>query len=111
MTKLFQEMTRREHVTIVMTTHDVGLMDAGDMVIELENGMQINRSEAPVALENPDAQEAEGSVQDEAEGNMQQQDSAEAETGAQEYAEQPASIYAEALAESEAQPDKSYEEP
>jgi len=38
---LFQEMTRREHVTIVMTTHDTGLMDAGDMVIELENGRRI----------------------------------------------------------------------
>ena len=38
---LFQEMTRREHVTIVMTTHDTGLMDAGDMVIELENGRQV----------------------------------------------------------------------
>ena len=42
-TKLFQEMTRNEHVTIVMTTHDVGLMDAGDMVIELENGIQISQ--------------------------------------------------------------------
>lgn len=39
--RLFQEMTRREGVTIVMTTHDTGLMDAGDMVIELENGRQI----------------------------------------------------------------------
>ena len=38
---LFQEMTRREHVTIVMTTQDRGLMDAGDMVIELENGRQV----------------------------------------------------------------------
>lgn len=38
---LFQEMTRREHVTVVMTTHDTGLMDAGDMVIELENGRQV----------------------------------------------------------------------
>lgn len=37
-TKLFQEMTRTEHVTIVMTTHDTGLMDAGDMIMELENG-------------------------------------------------------------------------
>lgn len=39
--RLFQEMTRREGVTIVMTTHDMGLMDAGDMVIELENGKQV----------------------------------------------------------------------
>ncbi|MBQ3905131.1 MAG: hypothetical protein II743_00030, partial [Lachnospiraceae bacterium] len=43
-TKLFQEMTKKEHVTIVMTTHDVGLMDAGDMVIELENGVQISQN-------------------------------------------------------------------
>lgn len=41
-TKLFQEMSKKEHVTIIMTTHDVGLMDAGDMVIELENGEQMN---------------------------------------------------------------------
>lgn len=40
-TKLFQEMSKKEHVTIIMTTHDVGLMDAGDMVIELENGEQV----------------------------------------------------------------------
>ena len=40
-TRLFQELTKKEHVTIVMTTHDVGLMDAGDMVIELENGVQL----------------------------------------------------------------------
>lgn len=37
-TKLFQDMTQNEHVTIVMTTHDTGLMDAGDMIMELENG-------------------------------------------------------------------------
>jgi putative ABC transport system ATP-binding protein len=43
-TKLFQEMTKKEHITIVMTTHDVGLMDAGDMVIELENGVQISQN-------------------------------------------------------------------
>ncbi len=40
-TKLFQEMTKKEQVTIIMTTHDTGLMDAGDMVIELENGVQV----------------------------------------------------------------------
>ncbi len=44
-TKLFQEMTKREGVTIIMTTHDVGLMDAGDMVIELEGGEQVNAME------------------------------------------------------------------
>lgn len=40
-TRLFKEMTRKEGVTIIMTTHDTGLMDAGDMVIELESGRQI----------------------------------------------------------------------
>lgn len=39
--QLFQEMTKTEQVTIVMTTHDVGLMDAGDVVIELQNGEQV----------------------------------------------------------------------
>ena len=43
--KLFQEMTRKEGITILMTTHDVGLMDAGDMIIELEGGMQVHRNE------------------------------------------------------------------
>ncbi len=43
--KLFQEMTRKEGITILMTTHDVGLMDAGDMIIELEGGMQVHRDE------------------------------------------------------------------
>lgn len=41
-TALFQEMTRKEGITILMTTHDVGLMDAGDMLIELEAGRQVN---------------------------------------------------------------------
>ena len=50
-TKLFQEMTKREGVTIIMTTHDVGLMDAGDMVIELEGGEQINSVEAEAVEE------------------------------------------------------------
>ena len=40
-TRLFQEMSKKENITIIMTTHDIGLMDAGDMVIELENGVQI----------------------------------------------------------------------
>lgn len=40
-TRLFKEMTREENITIVMTTHDTGLMDAGDMIIELENGIQL----------------------------------------------------------------------
>lgn len=46
-TRLFQEMTVKENVTIIMTTHDMGLMDAGSMVIELENGEQVTQ-EQPV---------------------------------------------------------------
>ena len=41
---LFKDMTQKENVTIIMTTHDTGLMDAGDMVIELENGVQITQN-------------------------------------------------------------------
>ena len=36
--RLFKEMCQKEKITIIMTTHDVGLMGAGDIVIELENG-------------------------------------------------------------------------
>ena len=39
--QMFQEITKKERVTILMTTHDTGLMDAGDMLIELLNGVQI----------------------------------------------------------------------
>lgn len=35
---LFKEMVAKEGVTIIMTTHDVSLMDAGDMLLELQNG-------------------------------------------------------------------------
>jgi len=35
---LFKELVEKEHVTIVMTTHDVGLMSAGDIVYSIENG-------------------------------------------------------------------------
>ncbi len=40
-TRIFREMTRKECITVVMTTHDVGLMGAGDQIIELENGGRI----------------------------------------------------------------------
>lgn len=46
-TKLFQEMTRKEGITILMTTHDVGLMGAGDKIIELEAGAQVQSAEPP----------------------------------------------------------------
>lgn len=39
--QMFHEITKKERVTILMTTHDTGLMDAGDMLIELQNGEQI----------------------------------------------------------------------
>ena len=39
-TEIFKEMTRKEGITVLMTTHDVGLMGAADMTIELENGEQ-----------------------------------------------------------------------
>ena len=37
-TKLFKRISEEERVTIIMTTHDVGLMGAGDQLIELKNG-------------------------------------------------------------------------
>ena len=42
-TELFKEMTRREGITVLMTTHDVGLMGAADMTIELSNGEQVSQ--------------------------------------------------------------------
>lgn len=36
--KLFKELTEKEGVTIVMTTHDIGLMELGDRIYELEGG-------------------------------------------------------------------------
>ena len=36
--KLFRDLIEKEDVTIVMTTHDVGLMSAGTLSYELEDG-------------------------------------------------------------------------
>ncbi len=36
--KIFKDLIAAEGVTIVMTTHDTGLMDVGDQVYELEDG-------------------------------------------------------------------------
>ena len=36
--KIFRELVEKEKITIVMTTHDTGLMDLGDCVYELEDG-------------------------------------------------------------------------
>lgn len=41
-TETFKQMSEREGITILMTTHDVGLMGAADMIVELENGERIN---------------------------------------------------------------------
>ncbi len=46
-TRILKEMTRREHVTVLMTTHDVGLMDAGDLVIELQGGKVLGITDNP----------------------------------------------------------------
>ena len=40
--KIFKDLCEQEGVTIVMTTHDTGLMEIGDAVIELEDGERIN---------------------------------------------------------------------
>ncbi len=36
--KIFKDLTQAEGVTIVMTTHDTGLMEIGDVAYELEDG-------------------------------------------------------------------------
>ena len=41
-TELFKTMAEKEGITVLMTTHDVGLMDAADSIIELESGERIN---------------------------------------------------------------------
>ena len=43
--KIFKDLTAQEGVTIVMTTHDVGLMEIGDAVYELEGGEVISHGE------------------------------------------------------------------
>ena len=35
---LFRDLTKREHVTVLMTTHDTGLITDGDRIVELDNG-------------------------------------------------------------------------
>lgn len=40
--KIFKDLVEQEGVTVVMTTHDVGLMEVGDRVFELEDGEIIN---------------------------------------------------------------------
>ena len=40
--KIFKDLIAQEGVTIVMTTHDTGLMEIGDAVYELEDGELIH---------------------------------------------------------------------
>jgi len=40
--KIFKDLTAAEGVTIVMTTHDTGLMEIGDAVFELQDGEVIH---------------------------------------------------------------------
>jgi putative ABC transport system ATP-binding protein len=42
--KIFRDLVEQEKVTIVMTTHDTGLMELGDVVYELEDGEVIGTS-------------------------------------------------------------------
>jgi putative ABC transport system ATP-binding protein len=42
--KIFRDLVEQERVTIVMTTHDTGLMELGDLVYELEDGEIIGTS-------------------------------------------------------------------
>lgn len=37
--RLFKEMIEKEGITIVMTTHDISLMNLGDVLIQLEDGV------------------------------------------------------------------------
>ncbi len=43
--KIFRELCEKEGVTIVMTTHDIGLMEFGDQVYELEGGLLVHEEE------------------------------------------------------------------
>lgn len=42
--KIFKELVEKETVTVIMTTHDVGLMEVGDRVYELKDGEIIDGS-------------------------------------------------------------------
>lgn len=41
--KIFKDLCEKEGITIIMTTHDTGLMDTGDQVFELEDGEVVGR--------------------------------------------------------------------
>ena len=40
--KIFKDLVEQEKITVVMTTHDVGLMELGDIVYQIEAGELVN---------------------------------------------------------------------
>ncbi len=40
--KIFKDLVEKENITVVMTTHDVGLMELGDVVYQIEAGELVN---------------------------------------------------------------------
>ena len=45
--KIFKDLCAEEKVSCIMTTHDTGLMDIGDAVFEIEDGIIIHRGITP----------------------------------------------------------------
>ena len=43
--KIFRKLVKEEGITIVMTTHDVGLMEGADYIYELEDGEIVEKEE------------------------------------------------------------------
>ena len=43
--KIFRKLVEEEGITIVMTTHDVGLMEGADYIYELEDGEIVDEKE------------------------------------------------------------------
>ena len=43
--RIFKDLVEKEGVTVIMTTHDVGLMQLGDKVYELEGGELVSESD------------------------------------------------------------------
>ena len=63
--KLFRDLIEKEDVTIVMTTHDVGLMSAGTLSYELEDG-SVKGDEADAEAEQADEVKTEADVVEQA---------------------------------------------
>ncbi len=63
--KLFRDLVEKEDVTIVMTTHDVGLMSAGTLSYELEDGA-VKGDEADAEAEQADEVKTEADVVEQA---------------------------------------------